>query len=143
MVLDRWALGLLGIWAGAILYFSFAATPRLFRALGREQAGAVVSLLFGGYYLFGWMAGGLAVLLLGLLGWPMPRSALAGAALALALLQGTAVRRWVVALRDARAALAADGARQGAAEKRFQVVHGVSMLLNLVVLGLVLAAILA
>ncbi len=134
MVLDRWATGLLGIWAGAILYYSFAATPALFRKLGREEAGRVVSLLFGGYYAFGWMSGALALAALGALGAPMPRTALAGAALAVSLLQGTAVRRRVIRLRDARGT-------GPEAERRFAAAHGMSMLLNLLVLGLVMAAI--
>lgn len=137
MVLDRWAAGLLGVWAGAILYYSFAATPVLFRRLGREEAGRVVSLLFPGYYAFGWLTGGLTVVLQIPLGWPMPRSALAAAALVTALVQGTVVRQRVIRLRDERAA--APGAE---AERRFAAAHGVSMLLNLLVLGLVLAAIL-
>lgn len=137
MVLDRWATGLLGIWAGAILYYSFAATPVLFRRLGREEAGKIVALLFGGYYAFGWMTGAFAVVSLAALGTPMPRTALAAGALAAALVQGTAVRRWVIRLRDARAS--APGTE---ADRRFGTAHGVSMVMNLVVLGLVVAAIL-
>lgn len=140
MVLDRWATGLLGIWAGAVLYYSFAATPVLFRRLGREEAGKVVGLLFGGYYGFGWVTGALAVISLGALGAPMPRTALAAAALITALVQGTVVRRWVIRLRDARGATSEP--ERPAAERRFGAAHGVSMVMNLVVLGLVLAAIL-
>jgi hypothetical protein len=136
--LDSAATGLLGIWAGAVLHYSFAATPVLFRKLGREEAGRIVALLFGGYYAFGWVAGGLALASLAALGAPMPRTAMAGAALATALVQGTAVRRWVIRLRDARAS--APGPE---ADRRFGAAHGVSMVMNLVVLGLVLAAILS
>ncbi len=135
MVLDRWATGLLGIWAGAVLYYSFAATPVLFRRLGREEAGRIVSLLFPGYYGFGWLTGAAALLALAALGWPLPRSALAAGALATALVQGTVVRRWVIRLRDSRGT-------GPEAERRFAAAHGVSVLLNLAVLGLLLAAIL-
>lgn len=138
MALGNWATGLLGIWAGAILYYSFAATPVLFRRLGREEAGNIVTLLFPGYYRFGWMTGGFALVSLAALGAPLPRTALAAAALATALVQGTAVRRWVIRMRDARAATPGPEA-----DRRFGAAHGVSVALNLVVLGLVMGAILA
>ncbi len=51
-------------WLGAIIFFSFVAAPAIFRKLDRATAGEVVGVLFPGYYMMGYICGGLAVLTL-------------------------------------------------------------------------------
>ena len=49
-------------WLGAIIFFSFVAAPAIFRKLDRATAGEVVSVIFPGYYMIGYICGGLAVI---------------------------------------------------------------------------------
>ena len=51
-------------WLGAIIFFSFVAAPAIFRKLDRATAGEVVGVLFPGYYMMGYVCGGLAVITL-------------------------------------------------------------------------------
>ncbi|MBI4362729.1 MAG: DUF4149 domain-containing protein [Euryarchaeota archaeon] len=113
----------LGAWIGAILHFSFSATPALFRAFPREEAGRVVGLLFPGYYQANYLAGGLSLATaLAMGGAPGPRIVLLAAAFLLALLLGLGIGPRVRRLKEM-------------GDSRFLRAHGVSMLLNLGVLG--------
>jgi putative copper export protein len=47
-------------WLGAIIFFSFVAAPAIFRKLDRATAGEVVAVIFPGYYMMGYVCGGLA-----------------------------------------------------------------------------------
>lgn len=47
----------LGVWLGAMVFFSFIAAPRVFAVLGEEQAGRVVTDIFPRYYGFGVVLG--------------------------------------------------------------------------------------
>ena len=49
---------------GAIIFFSFVAAPAIFRKLDRATAGEVVGVIFPGYYMMGYVCGGLAVITL-------------------------------------------------------------------------------
>lgn len=43
----------LGVWLGAMVFFSFIGAPKLFSVLDKEQAGAAVTAIFPQYYTFG------------------------------------------------------------------------------------------
>lgn len=51
----------LGVWLGAMAFFSFVAAPTTFRVLGDADAGRVVNEIFPVYYEVGVGLGGLAV----------------------------------------------------------------------------------
>ena len=51
-------------WLGAIIFFSFVAAPAIFRKLDRATAGEVVGVIFPGYYMMGYICGGLATITL-------------------------------------------------------------------------------
>ncbi len=44
------------LWIGGIVFFSFFASPSIFKILPREQAGQVVSDIFPKYHLLGYVA---------------------------------------------------------------------------------------
>lgn len=52
----------LGVWIGAMTFFSFVVAPVAFGTLGREEAGRLVTAIFPIYYTVGGVAGGLALL---------------------------------------------------------------------------------
>ena len=64
----RYALLLaLVLWIGGIVFFSFIASPSIFKILPREQAGQVVGDIFPKYHLLGYISClGAAACLLGL-----------------------------------------------------------------------------
>lgn len=47
----------LGVWLGAMVFFSFVAAPRVFAVLDEERAGQVVSEIFPRYYTVGVVLG--------------------------------------------------------------------------------------
>jgi hypothetical protein len=53
--------GALGVWLGAVVFFSFVVAPGVFGALPRETAGQVVGSLFSAYYALGGGAGVVAL----------------------------------------------------------------------------------
>ncbi|MBI1909211.1 MAG: DUF4149 domain-containing protein [Deltaproteobacteria bacterium] len=54
----------LALWIGTILFFSAAVAPTLFKKMGKEEGGKVVSLLFPVYFRIGILCGLTAVLTL-------------------------------------------------------------------------------
>lgn len=52
----------LGVWMGAIVFFSFVVAPTVFLALPPESAGQVVGALFARYYGFGIVASAVALI---------------------------------------------------------------------------------
>lgn len=48
-------------WLGGAALFTFVLTPTLFRALNRDQAGAIVGHLFPGYFRWGLACGAVAL----------------------------------------------------------------------------------
>ncbi|MFN8644662.1 MAG: DUF4149 domain-containing protein [Candidatus Binatia bacterium] len=97
----------LGVWTGAVVFFSFAVAPSLFANLPVEQAGAVVALIFPTYYVVGYACGAILVgSALALRGWSRPggglwlvAAGLAAVALALSLYAGLVVHPAASALR--------------------------------------------
>lgn len=52
-VIDTVATGAVGVWLGAVVFFSFVVAPRVFGVLERDRAGDVVNEIFPTYYVFG------------------------------------------------------------------------------------------
>ena len=50
-------------WLGGMVFFSLFTAPVIFRLLPRAEAGTVVAGLFPRYYLLGYIAGGIALVL--------------------------------------------------------------------------------
>jgi uncharacterized membrane protein len=133
------------LWIGGIVFFSFLASPSIFKILPREQAGQVVSDIFPKYHLLGYVACAVALgSLFGLRQLGVAQS-VRTAMLFLVVMggiqvtMGTVVGPMVIEARDAVKA-APPGPEKDRLEKRFGGLHGVSMLLNLtlLILGLML-----
>lgn len=50
-------------WLGAIIFFSAVVAPSVFQSIPIAEAGKLLSVLFPRYYLVGYIAGSIAVLL--------------------------------------------------------------------------------
>jgi len=128
-----WSVGAIALSAvfGAMVFFPAVVAPTVFRALEPEAAGQFLRAVFPGYYLFLVLASGVAAV--GLYAQPVIALSLAlVAASTLAVRQGFVPR--INAWRDAE--LAGDAA----AGRKFALGHRVSVLINLIQLGVVLAA---
>lgn len=123
------ALALTTTLFGGMVLYSFGFAPFLFGALSPEQAGPLIRAAFPHYYLFvilGALAAGLALipvdgLAVALMGWVA----------ALGVLSRQALMPMINAARDAE--LAGDAPAKG----RFAALHGASVLVNFVQLGLI------
>jgi len=133
------------LWIGGIVFFSFIASPSIFKTLPREQAGHVVGDIFPKYHLLGYISCLVAVAcLLGLRQLGAVQS-IRTAMIFLVLMGGIQVTMGavigpkVIEARDAVKSTA-PGPEKDRLEKKFRGLHGVSMILNLVllILGLVL-----
>jgi len=129
-------------WYGSILYFTFVQAPLLFKALPRETFGLVQSKLFPAYYLIGYVCGTLLVILYPILhpmkGWGSSDGTKFTALclmLVLSLAQGLWIGPKVAQLRVERQAAeqAKDPAKVAALSQEFGKAHGISSLLNLLV----------
>ncbi len=132
------------VWIGGIVFFSFIASPSVFKLLPRELAGQVVGDIFPKYHLLGYVSCVLALgCLLGLHRLGTTRS-LRTAAVIIALMgtvqltMGAVIGPQVTAARDAAKAAPA-GSEQERLQKKFRSLHAGSMIFNLVllILGLV------
>lgn len=128
--------GSLGVWLGAILFFSLTVAPAVFRLLGSDAGGRVVGAIFPTYYLHGALTALLALAVLALAprlpaARPLPVSAPGAAAVALLVALAVDLLAWWVLEPRVRAA---------AGSPAFGALHGLSMGLNLVVLLAVAAA---
>lgn len=54
----------LALWTGGAALFTFMLTPAIFESYDRDQAGAIVGVLFPGYFMWGLVFGGVALLAL-------------------------------------------------------------------------------
>ncbi|GAC1449426.1 MAG: hypothetical protein NVSMB9_33280 [Isosphaeraceae bacterium] len=61
VIFDSVYLFALTAWVGSILFFSFGVAPIIFKVLGPEPAGKFVRALFPRYYLWGTIAGAIAL----------------------------------------------------------------------------------
>ena len=133
------------LWIGGIVFFSFIASPSVFKILPREQAGQVVSDIFPKYHMLGYISCLVALgclLVLRQLG----TTQAVGTAIVLLVVMGgmqvtmgTVIGPQVIEARDAVKAAPA-GPDKDRLEKQFRGLHGLSMILNLVllILGLIL-----
>jgi len=51
----------IAFWVGGAALFTFVLTPALFGSYNRDQAGAIVGVLFPGYFLWGLLCGAIAL----------------------------------------------------------------------------------
>ena len=133
------------VWIGGIVFFSFIASPSVFKLLPREVAGQVVGDIFPKYHLLGYVSCIVALgCLLGLRQLGMTQAV--GTAMILLVLMGgiqvtmgTIIGPKVIEARDAVKSAAA-GPEKDTLEKKFRSLHGLSMIFNLLllILGLIL-----
>jgi uncharacterized membrane protein len=133
------------LWIGGIVFFSFIASPSIFKTLPREQAGLVVGDIFPTYHLLGYVSCIIALACLFGLRQLGPVQSIRTAMIFLVLMGGIQVTMGTVIgpkVIQARGAVksTAPGPEKDRLEKKFRGLHGVSMILNLVllILGLIL-----
>jgi hypothetical protein len=124
MLLSAIALYATAILLGAMLFFSFAVTPVVFRVLEGDAASKFLRTLFPLYYLVIAVPGAVAALALAVAERPIPGAAMAAVA-GLAVLMRQVLIPQLDALRPGRAA------GDPAATRRFRLLHGFSMAVNL------------
>jgi uncharacterized membrane protein len=133
------------LWVGGIVFFSFIASPSIFKVLPREQAGQVVSDIFPKYHLLGYVSCIIALACLFGLRQLGAVQVVRTTMMLLVLMggmqvaMGTVIGPKVIEARDAVKA-ATIGPEKDRLEKKFRGLHGVSMIFNLVllILGLIL-----
>ena len=133
------------LWIGGIVFFSFIASPSVFKILPREQAGQVVGDIFPKYHVLGYISCLVAIAcLMGLRQWATVQG-IRTAMILLVLMGGIQVTMGLVIgpkVIEARDAVksTSPGPEKDRLEKKFRGLHGVSMILNLVllILGLIL-----
>lgn len=138
----------LALWVGGGVLYTFVLTPAIFDAYPRNTAGEVVGTMMPHFFGFQFLAAAVAALALIVLwrAWPGR-----GRALCLALIVGALVVhafvQWrlypeILAVKSRVASF--ESAPDAPERRRFRTLHGVSMLLNLLVLadGAVLLALL-
>lgn len=133
------SVGAVGAWLGIMAFFSFVATPTLFRTMERSVAGAAAAAVLPGYYASGLVLCVLALVTLGLRvlsreprwGWSVLAAALTTAMLGLVLWSLVVV---VPAVEAARGA--GDSTRFVLAHRRAVSLNLLTMLCGALVLGL-------
>jgi hypothetical protein len=131
-------------WLGSVIFFSFFTAPVVFTVLARPDAGKVVSVIFPRYYLLGYAAGGVALVLAmyllvagqGPRGWWLASVVAIGIALACTVYAGTIVRPRVDAIRT----VSEEANPDTATKAEFDNLHHLSVMLNGAVLLLDLVA---
>ncbi|MGA7872261.1 MAG: DUF4149 domain-containing protein [Candidatus Binatus sp.] len=137
-------LAALGCWLGGIVFFSFFTAPAVFTVLPRPEAGQLISTIFPRYYMLGYIAGTvslvLAIYLTAVRGprmwWGITTLVLA-IALAISFYAGTVILPRADAIRTVNEEPNPDPARKA----EFDRLHGMSVTLNGAVLLLNLAAV--
>jgi hypothetical protein len=132
-------------WLGGIVFFSFFTTPAIFGSLPKAEAGLAIRTLFPRYYLLGYVAGTISLLLAIYftatrdvkIWWGATAVALA-LALGLTFYAGVVIRPRVNAIRSVAEEANPDPIRRA----EFDKLHRLSVVLNGCVLLLNLAAIL-
>ncbi len=130
-------------WLGAIIFFSAFVAPVIFTQLPVAEAGKVVSVIFPRYYLLGYLAGAVSLVLAisfalsrEARGWWSAAALLLAAALALTFYAGMVVRPRVDTIRSVAEEQNPDPARKA----EFDRLHRLSVTLNGAVLILDLIA---
>ena len=133
-------------WLGGMVFFSLFTAPVIFRLLPRAEAGTVVAGIFPRYYLLGYVAGAIALVLAGYFGlvrggrfwWGLSALALA-ISLGLTVYAGTVVRSRIENLHIAAGEPNPDAVRKA----EFDRLHRLSVTLNGGVIVLNLLALLS
>jgi uncharacterized membrane protein len=136
----------LTFWLGGMTFFAFFVAPALFGNLQIAEAGKVVSAIFPRYYMLGYVAGVISVILAAYFAifrtphgvWTLTALLLAGA-LALTIYAGAVVRPQVDAIRTVAEEANPDPVRKA----EFDRLHRLSVQLNGAVMILDLLALLA
>lgn len=134
-------------WLGSIVFFSFVTTPTVFQSLARPDAGKLLAALFPRYYLVGYAAGAVALVLAiyllivsrGVRLWWAAALIAIAIALGSTLYAGLVVRPQVSAIRAVSEEQNPDPARKA----EFDRLHHLSVILNGAVLLLDLIALFA
>lgn len=131
----------LSAWFGALVFWSFVATPKLFAVYERRMAGEIVGLVFPRYYVVGATCGVLALLTAPVISAPPGTVPLMGVLVTLTVYAGTLLRWKMEEVKaQRRSAEDEDTPEADALAARFGRLHGFSMLLNLaVILGVAVA----
>ncbi len=134
----------LACWLGGIVFFSFFTTRIVFASLPRAEAGVAIRALFPQYYMLGYVAGTVSlVLAIYITAVRTPRVWWGGTTLALAIAlgmtfyAGTIIRPRVEAIRGVTEETNPDPVRKA----EFDKLHRMSVMLNGAVLLLNIAAI--
>jgi uncharacterized membrane protein len=133
-------------WLGGMIFFSIFTAPVIFRVLTRVEAGKLVSGIFPRYYLLGYIAGSVALLLAlyfclvrdGRVWWILSVAALA-IALGLTVYAGAVLRPRIDAIHDVAEEQSPDAAHKA----EFDRLHRLSVSLNGGVMVLNLLALLS
>lgn len=137
-------LAALGCWFGGIVFFSLFTAPAVFTVLPRPEAGQLISTIFPRYYMLGYVAGTVSlVLAIYLTAVRGPRMWWGGTTLALAIALGITfyAGRVILPRADAIRTVNEDPNPDPARKAEFDKLHGMSVTLNGAVLLLSLAAI--
>ncbi len=126
----------LAFWVGGAALFTFVLTPTLFKGLDRDMAGNIVGLLFPGYFRWGLICGGIALICLLLSKRPhMLTSALIIAAmLAVTSLQAFVIEPRAAAIKKEIPSFVTTP-DDHPLRQQFRKLHGISAACNLSVIG--------
>jgi hypothetical protein len=137
-------LAALGCWLGGIVFFSFFTAPEVFTHLPTAEAGQVISAIFPRYYMLGYVAGTVSLILAVYFTavrdprmWWGATTVVLAIALGLTLYAGTVILPRADAIRTVIEDPNPDAARKA----EFDRLHRMSVILNGAVLLLNLAAI--
>ncbi len=137
-------LAALGCWLGGIVFFSFFTAPAVFTLLPRAEAGQLISAIFPRYYMLGYVAGTVSLILAAYFTAVRgPRIWWGATTLALAIALGITFYAGTVILprADAIRTVTEDPNPDAARKAEFDQLHRMSVILNGTVLLLNLAAI--
>jgi len=126
----------LAFWVGGAALFTFVLTPTLFKGLDRDMAGNIVGLLFPGYFRWGLICGGIALvcLLLGKRPHPLASALIIAAMLAVTSLQAFVIEPRAAAIKKEIPSFVTTP-DDHPLRQQFRKLHGISAACNLSVIG--------
>lgn len=130
------------IWLGGMVFFSYVAAPAAFKVLERQAAGDFVGVVFPKYFFMGYVASVVLLITLYLIG-KNNLAAIRAPLVIMALLTGLAFVHGMVIGPKARSIKAeykslAEGPEKAALKKSFGKIHGVSAVVNMLIVLLCL-----
>ncbi len=129
---------MLALWVGGIFIYTFLVTPAIFGSFGRDTASAIVDKLFPFYFPYVLVIVSMAFGSFLLSGWKRnARPKLTFASLFIAVFIALSVNFWLYPeVKKAKLDIMSFESTpvESPARKQFRVLHGVSMILNLVLL---------